>query len=385
MGGESGPWPPSSSGSKNFFRAMRESLLKYLVDPASGEKFSLLVLAKEGVQVTAGVLRTKNSWYPIVRGVPRILVGGLRKEMLREQRGFLRSFHDRLPREAINEVEGAIEAGGDSDSSLSHQRKTAESFAFEWRKIYRENPFEESNFLHFLSPFLGKKDFLNKVVVDAGCGSGRFTKQAARFGALAVIGLDLSEGVDVAYELTKDLPNAHIVQADIYALPIHRSADLAFSVGVLHHLPEPEKGFQSMIQTVRPGGRAIIWVYNRRDNARAIYIYEPLRALLRPLPRPIIYGLGFIPATFVQLLNLLTISLQRLGFSNFSRSIPFSYYANFPFNMKLNDAFDVLATPKSNYYYKEEVESWFGKNNLGSIRSYEHPEAGITCVGVKSS
>jgi hypothetical protein len=51
--------------------------------------------------------------------------------------------------------------------------------------------------------------------------------------------------------------------------------------------------------------------------------------------------------------------------------------------MKLNDAFDVLATPKSNYYYKEEIEKWFGDGRLRDIRSFEHPEAGITCIGTK--
>ena len=63
------------------------------------------------------------------------------------------------------------------------------------------------------------------------------------------------------------------------------------------------------------------------------------------------------------------------------KKIPFSYYANFPFSMKLNDAFDVLATPKSNYYYVEEVNAWFKEAKLQSIQTYEHPEAGITAVG----
>jgi hypothetical protein len=61
--------------------------------------------------------------------------------------------------------------------------------------------------------------------------------------------------------------------------------------------------------------------------------------------------------------------------------MPFSYYANFPFNMKLNDAFDVLATPKSNYYYVEDIEKWFKKASLKRIRAFEHKEAGITCIG----
>ena len=49
--------------------------------------------------------------------------------------------------------------------------------------------------------------------------------------------------------------------------------------------------------------------------------------------------------------------------------------------MKLNDSFDVLATPKSNYHFFEEIEDWFKDARLTNIQSYEHPEAGITCLG----
>jgi len=381
MAEESGRSPPSSSGSKSFSSPMRKSLLHYLTDAVSGESFSLRSFAEEGDHVTSGILQTKRSWYPIAGGVPRILVGELRKNMLREHMTFFRKFRSRLPREVVVDWENEIATIPNLDAFREHQRKTAESFSFEWRHIYRENPFEEQNFLHFLSPFIDKKDFPHKAIVDVGCGSGRFTKQAARFGAQAVIGVDLSESVDVAYELTKDLPNAHIVQADVYALPIRQSADLAFSIGVLHHLPDPEKGFASMIGTIKSHGRALIWVYNRRGNARAIYIYEPLRAIARGIPKPILFRLGYIPATFVHLLNLSTVALRRAGFSRLAKRIPFSYYAHFPFNMKLNDAFDVLSTPKSNYYYKEEVEGWFRRSGLKNVKSYEHPEAGITCIG----
>ena len=29
-----------------------------------------------------------------------------------------------------------------------------------------------------------------------------------------------------------------------------------------------------------------------------------------------------------------------------------------------------------------EIEKWFRDANLKDIKSYEHPEAGITCVGI---
>ncbi len=51
--------------------------------------------------------------------------------------------------------------------------------------------------------------------------------------------------------------------------------------------------------------------------------------------------------------------------------------------MKWNDAFDVLATPKSNYYYQEDIEGWFSRAGLQDIQAKYLIEAGITSVGKK--
>jgi SAM-dependent methyltransferase len=181
--------------------------------------------------------------------------------------------------------------------------------------------------------------------------------------------------------MTRDIPNACIIQADIYSMPFPETFDIAYSIGVLHHLPRPKRGFLKLLKTIKAGGKFLIWVYNRRDNARAIYFYEPLRDILKKLPKPILFKLCYIPGLIVHFINLFGKFLEIIGLKTLARKLPFAYYAHFPFNMKLNDAFDVLATPKSNYYYKEEIETWFKDGNLKNIKSFEHPEAGITCIG----
>ena len=127
----------------------------------------------------------------------------------------------------------------------------------------------------------------------------------------------------------------------------------------------------------------LIWVYNRRNNVRALYFYEPLRNLLKKLPKPVLFKLSYIPGFIVHLINLFGKFLEMIGFKSLATKLPFAYYANFSFNMKLNDAFDVLATPKSNYYYVEEIKQWFTDASLNDIQAYEHPEAGITYIGTK--
>jgi len=317
---------------------MRINHLKYLVDPISKKLFRLKIQKKVGDHIIEGWLECATRRYKIHQGIPRILADS--------------QYHN--------------------PSFRNHQAHTADSFSFEWNQIYTENNYERSNYLHFLSPFITANSIPGKVILDAGCGSGRFTKQAALLKAKLVIGFDLGGTVTKAYDLTHHLSNTLIVQADIYTPPFLNMFDLVHSIGVLHHLPQPQLGFKSLIGCIKPGGKILIWVYNRRKNLRALYFYEPLRNISRHLPKPLLYKLCYFPASIVHLINLSTKKWTNP---------PFGYYRNFPFNMKLNDAFDVLATPKSNYYYWEEIEDWFHEAGLKNIKHFEHPEAGITCIG----
>ena len=76
---------------------------------------------------------------------------------------------------------------------------------------------------------------------------GRHAVIASQFGAKAVIGLDLGDAVDAAFQNTRHLPGVSIVQGDIYFPPLKDGAfDAAYSLGVLHHLPDPGRGFRAL-------------------------------------------------------------------------------------------------------------------------------------------
>lgn len=365
---------------------MRRAHLPYLSDPISHESFSLTAFEENANHIESGLLITpKGSWYPIISGIPRLLTDELRESLLQEHFQFFKQYQLALPETIVREWQAVIDKIENLDAFLEHQKKTGESFAYEWQHIYRENDYEKENFFHFLSPYLKENDLQGKVTLDIGCGSGRFTKWAALSGTTLSFGSDLGESVVVAYEMTKDLKNACIVQADIYHMPFRGQFDIAYSIGVLHHLPEPENGFRMLPSVLKNGGQMLIWVYNRRNNARALYFYEPLRSILRHLPKPLLFKLCYIPGSIVHGINLLGKWLGEIGFPKLEARLPFAYYRHFPFNMKLNDAFDVLATPKSNYYYVEEIKAWFQRAQLRDIEAYEHPEAGITCIGIVQS
>ncbi len=354
---------------------MKIKYFDYLVDPIDNKKLSLKIFAKNSDEVVDGILLNKNNWYPVIGGIPRMLTGKLKKELLCRKVKFFKKYKIKLNKSISIEWKEAIKEMSVSNSFDLHQQKTADSFAYEWKNIYQENTYEKNNFYHFLSPFIKEADLKNKVTVDIGCGSGRFTKWAARAGTMVSFGTDLGDSVEVAYQMTKELRNVAIVQADIYSMPFNKTIDIAYSIGVLHHLPQPKQGFLSLIKVLKAKGKMLIWVYSRRHNNRALYLYEPMRVVCRLIPKPVLFKLCYIPAVIVHSWNIFC-KVFKL------KNMPFGYYENFSFNMKLNDSFDVLATPKSNYYYSEEIERWFGDCKLKKIKSFEHPEAGITCVGI---
>lgn len=332
----------------------------------------------------SGVLSNDASSYPIIGGIPRLLIEDMKIDLLQRHHIFFDTYKEKLGESLKTEWQSAIDKIENFDAFIKHQAKTAESFAFEWNNIYKENDFEKSNFLHFLGSYKTENDFKWKITLDVGCGSGRFTKWPALFGAELAIGVDLSDAVDLAFKMTKDIPNVLIVQGDIYHLPFGQKIDLTYSIWVLHHLPNPEGGFKAIVErVVKTGGEMLIWVYARKNNFRALYLYEPVRTITNKMNKKFLLTLCHIPAVIVSGVNLISLAVEKLGFGELAKRIPFHYYNNFPYNMKWNDAFDVLATPKSNYYYQEDIEGWFGRAGLQDIQAKYLIEAGITAVGKK--
>ena len=175
------------------------------------------------------------------------------------------------------------------------QSMTRERFGFEWRYFsdwgwltdYPDVSLAEEKFYgglirHTKSAFWSKslfqKEDLRKglLVLDAGCGNGRFTNQAAQTGA-DVIGIDLGKGVLSAFEHTRLLPNCHIVQGDIFRLPFSpHTFDRIFCIGVLQHTGDAAAAFDSLARCLRKRGLIVAHVYGR-----GMLTYEIIDALVR--------------------------------------------------------------------------------------------------------
>lgn len=101
-----------------------------------------------------------------------------------------------------------------------------------------------------------------RLVLDAGCGPGRFTEVAANHGARLVVGLELGNHVDRAAQRCQHRENVAFVQGSLLNPPFRMdSFNLVFSIGVLHHTGNAELGAQRLAALVAPEGSIALWVY----------------------------------------------------------------------------------------------------------------------------
>jgi SAM-dependent methyltransferase len=125
-------------------------------------------------------------------------------------------------------------------------------------------------------------------ILIAGCGTGQHSIEIAQyFPDARILAIDISR-TSLAYARRKTrelgLQNIEYAQADILRLTeLRRSFDRIGTLGVLHHLADPELGWRILLSLLRPGGVMRIGLYSeaaRRPvvEARALIAERGYRA-----------------------------------------------------------------------------------------------------------
>jgi SAM-dependent methyltransferase len=208
-------------------------------------------------------------------------------------------------------------------------QRTASNFGDQWQRFREDHAAHRQQFLDWIAP-VGPQDFAGKVTLELGCGMGRHATLAGQFGATAHIAVDVSEAVFVAAELTADQSNVHVIRADLFKLPLRADADLAFSVGVLHHTADPRRAFAALLGCAKPGGRFAAWVYGRENNGWIVHVVNPIRRVTSRLPGAALYRLSQALAwgALIPLVKIVYGPLDRLA-PKAARSLPYGHYLSY--------------------------------------------------------
>jgi len=121
--------------------------------------------------------------------------------------------------------------------------------------------------IDYLRDYVGFERYQGKKVLEIGCGVGHDLMQFARAGA-NVSARDLADNaVKLATaNLAREGYTGDIQQGNAEALDIPDDTfDVVYSHGVLHHTVDTEKAIAEVHRVLKPGGEAIIMLYNRNS------------------------------------------------------------------------------------------------------------------------
>ena len=337
-------------------------------------EFKANLVQENKAEVETGVLTCSSCTrqYPIINGIPRMLPDNLISNLLSYHSDFFQKHNIKLPESIADEI-------------VQAKKRTLSSFSFQWNVFSEMYEDYERSFLGYIHPI--QPDFFpGKLGFDGGCGFGRHIHYAAKYGA-EMIGLDLSEAVEAAFRNNRHLSNVHIVQGDIYNPPFRKGTfDFVYSIGVLHHLPDPKEGFASLSHLLKPNAAMFIWVYsytssNRRELSDAIA--ASLRKVTTKMSYQSLYIFCYVIAGFVYLtLHIPTKILSRIpGFKCYANRIFLSELSSYPFKVSVTNTFDRLSVPIIHYHNEEELQAWYEEAGLEIIAMSRKNKRSIRVLG----
>jgi SAM-dependent methyltransferase len=221
-------------------------------------------------------------------------------------------------------------------------------FAYEWHKYANILPQYEEQFRRWM-PFFSPDDWRGKRFIDVGCGMGRNSYWPMKYGALSGVAVDIDDlTLAAARRNLQSYPGVEVCKCSAYELPWRDEFDIAFSIGVIHHLEFPENALEVMLRSTKPGGHLAIWVYGRENNGWLLFILNPVRKLLfSRLPVSWVHALSILPAAMLWV--TLRTGLDQIAYFQLLRTFSFQHLRSI--------VFDQMLPRIANYWTKSEVQS----------------------------
>jgi SAM-dependent methyltransferase len=207
-----------------------------------------------------------------------------------------------------------------------------------------------------------------RLGLDAGCGRGRYSRfLAPLLGAL--VALDGSEAVVVAAQNLRDLTNTVVVRADLRRAPfVDASFGFVASLGVLHHLADPRRGFDELVRLLGPGGSMLLYLYSRpqRFGPRRLGLAAAaaLRRLTVRLPFRVLRLLSIPIAALLYSTVVMGGKLGELTGVKALAALPMATYRDKPPRSLVLDTFDRLSAPIEHRFVWSDLAPWFEESGL---------------------
>ena len=268
---------------------------------------------------------------------------------------------------------------------MTDNNQTIQDFGNQWQRFSSSSEGYHGS-LDWLQDRMGPLIDLRAVlpgtrrVAEIGSGTGRIVRMLLAAGAPHVVALEPSEGgMQAVRENTRE-------EADRVSYLFGRGEEIArereldhvFSIGVLHHIPEPDPVVAAAFQSLRPGGRMVIWLYGYEGNELYVAVFNLYRKVSILLPDAALEAISWLLVFATDLYTLLCRVLplpQKKYFLNIFQKMtrPRRKVA----------IFDQLNPEYAMYYRREEAKTLLERAGFTDIRLHHHEGYSWTAIGSK--
>ncbi|HXP74290.1 MAG TPA: class I SAM-dependent methyltransferase [Stellaceae bacterium] len=248
----------------------------------------------------------------------------------------------------------------DPASAAAVARGSPDRFGYSWHRYAGILPEHEEQFRRWTAPLM-PEDWQGARFLDAGCGIGRNSYWPMTYGAAGGVALDVDDRTLArARANLTGFPALEVRRQSIYEITEENVFDIAFSIGVVHHLEFPDRAVARMARSVKPGGRVLVWLYGRENNGWIVNLFDPLRTVLfSRLPLGFVHALSW-PLTAI-LWAMLRLGLQRLEYLRLIRRFSFDHLRAI--------VFDHMIPRIARYYTRDEAIALLGNAGLEAIEA----------------
>ena len=262
-----------------------------------------------------------------------------------------------------------------SEKESNLDKDTVDSFGEEWLKFNaftaKEINIAGSQYFDIVDHTMINKD---TVVLDLGCGSGRWTKYIANKVKL-VEAVDPSSAIYSTVKLNEEEKNVRVTQASVSNIPFNDNTfNFVVCLGVLHHIPDTQQALIDVVKKLKTGGSILLYLYYSLDNRGGLYkfvfnISTFFRLIISKMPHFLKKFSCDIIALFIYYPLVILTRLLYLLFNKkrWVQKIPLSYYADKSFNIIRNDALDRFGTPLEQRFSKKEIIKMMENAGLSNL------------------
>jgi len=259
--------------------------------------------------------------------------------------------------------------------------QTIRDFGDQWLSYTNNTGYYNSQALlaDILGPEFNITSLRGSKIIDIGSGTGRIVNMLMSTGADKVIAIEPSESFIILKRNTEqfgDTVSCLNIRGD--EIPKGLNADFVISIGVIHHIPDPNPVIKAAFNALRSGGQIILWVYGREGNELYLIFTGVLRKLTTKIPHFLLVSLSWIIVEFAGIYSQMC-RLFPLPMNNYFRNV----YSKLSWSVKVLIVYDQLNPAYAKYYFKEEAVSLLSGSGFKKIVCSHRHGYSWTIIGYK--